>query len=389
MTDYSNPAERVTATATPVTPAEDVRTIALNRVSWGAVLAGVVVALVVQLLLNMLGVGIGVATLDPGTGDNPAVSTFSIVAGIWYLVAGIIAAYAGGYIAGRLSGSSFGSTAALHGLTSWAVATLVVFYLLTTAIGGIIGGVFSGVNGPGRAGRTAATAAQVAAPGLATATDPFGAIERQLREAAGGNDPAALRDAAVAAVRAALTGDQAQAQDARERAAQALARAQNISIEDARNRVAQYEQQYRQSDRTRPSSEQPRLRKRRRRSCRAARCSGSLHSSLARLRLGLVGDPERCIPTITAYGSCRAGSPAAQVSTLDRNRCAITSRSPQAIPQGRSPQQPKGGSDDGLQQHPFGHCRHRMKQAALSRRARSKARAFTIVKANRSARSMT
>jgi hypothetical protein len=247
MTDYPSAADRARA-ATAVTPAEDARTIALNRVSWGAVLAGVVMALVVQLLLNMLGIGIGVATIDPGTGDNPTASTFSLAAGIWYMVAGIIAAYAGGYIAGRLSGSSFGSTAALHGLTSWAVATLVVFYLLTTAVGGIIGGVFSGVSAAvGGLGRTAATAAQVAAPGLATATDPFGAVERQLREAAGGEDPAALRDAAVAAVRAALTGDQAQAQDARERAAQALARAQNISLEEARNRVAQYEQQYRQT----------------------------------------------------------------------------------------------------------------------------------------------
>jgi len=248
MTEHPRTADRQPPEVTSVTPEEDVRTIALNRISWGAVLAGVVVALVVQLLLNILGVGIGVATLDPGMGDNPSARTFSVAAGIWYVVAGIIAAYAGGYMAGRLSGRPVGSTAALHGLTSWAVATLVVFYLLTTAVGGIIGGVFTGVTGAvGGAGRAAASAAQIAAPGIATATDPFGAIERQLREAAGGNDPAALRDAAVSAVRAALTGDQAQARDARERAAQALAKALSISIEDARNRVAQYEQQYRQA----------------------------------------------------------------------------------------------------------------------------------------------
>jgi hypothetical protein len=245
MTNYSG-VQAVHATS--VTPEEDARTIALNRVSWGGVLAGVVVALVVQLLINMLGIGIGVATIDPGTNDNPTAATFSIAAGVWYVVAGIIAAYAGGYVAGRLSGRPVGSTAALHGLISWAVTTLLVFYLLTTAVGGIIGGVFSGIGGAmGGLGRTAASAAQVAAPNLANATDPFGAIERELREAAGGNDPAALRDAAVSALKAALTGDQAQAEDARERAAQALARAQNISIEDARSKVAQYEQQYRRS----------------------------------------------------------------------------------------------------------------------------------------------
>lgn len=232
----------------PVTPAEDVRTVLLNRISWGAVLAGVVVALVTQLLLNMLGIGIGVATLNPVSGDNPAPQTFSIAAGIWYALSGIIAAFAGGYMAGRLSGKPIESTAGWHGLTAWAMTTLVIFYLLTTAVGSLIGGVFSTVSGAvGGLGRTAATAAQTAAPALANATDPFGAIERQVRDASGGNDPAALRDAAVAAVRAAVTGDQAQAQQAREQAAQALARAQNIPVEEARNRVGQYEQQYRQT----------------------------------------------------------------------------------------------------------------------------------------------
>ena len=36
----------------------------INETSWGAVLAGVVVALVTQLILNMIGLGAG--TLDPG-----------------------------------------------------------------------------------------------------------------------------------------------------------------------------------------------------------------------------------------------------------------------------------------------------------------------------------
>jgi hypothetical protein len=39
----------------PVTPGEDVRTILINRVSWGAVIAGVVIALVVQLIGDMVG----------------------------------------------------------------------------------------------------------------------------------------------------------------------------------------------------------------------------------------------------------------------------------------------------------------------------------------------
>jgi hypothetical protein len=111
----------------PITPAEDARTVMINKISWGAVFAGAALALVAQIILNMLGVGIGAATLDPGSGDNPAASTFSIGAGIWFAVAGILAALLGGYAAGRLAGKPKESTAGWHGLTAWAVSTLVLF----------------------------------------------------------------------------------------------------------------------------------------------------------------------------------------------------------------------------------------------------------------------
>jgi hypothetical protein len=233
---------------TPVTPAEDIRTVLLNEISWGAVIAGVAVALVMQLLLNMLGIGIGVATLDPMTGDSPEARTFSIVAGIWWTVSGIIAAFTGGYAAGRLAGRPKPETAGWHGLCAWAVSTLLVVGLMAGTASTVIGGALNLVAGAaGGLGRTATTAAQTAIPTIAQTTDPFAGIEQSLRAATGGEDPAALRDAAIAAVRGVVTGDEAQAADARERAAQALARMQNISIDEARTRVANYEQQYRQA----------------------------------------------------------------------------------------------------------------------------------------------
>ncbi|MDP8920074.1 MAG: PhnA-like protein [Pseudomonadota bacterium] len=238
----------------PVTPSEDARTIMLNKISWGAVFAGVVVMLVTQLILNLLGIGIGAATLDPaaGAGGNPSASSFSIGAGIWFVLAGILASLAGGYAAGRLAGKPKESTASWHGLTAWALATLVIFYLLTTTVGGLVGGAYRTVtsalgNVTQAVGSTAQTAAQAAAPSLAGAADPFSSIEQSLRGATGGNDPAALRDAAIASVRAALTGNEQQAADARSRAAEAVARAQNIPVDQARTQVQQYEQQYRQS----------------------------------------------------------------------------------------------------------------------------------------------
>ena len=83
MTDYTGAGATESAAVyrSQITTEEDARTIMLNGVSWGAVLAGVAFALIVQLLLSLLGIGIGIATLDPGTADNPAVGTFSIAAG--------------------------------------------------------------------------------------------------------------------------------------------------------------------------------------------------------------------------------------------------------------------------------------------------------------------
>jgi hypothetical protein len=195
--------------------------------------------------MNLLGAGIGAAVIDPASNDNPSATTLSVSTAVWFVVSGIIAAFVGGYVSSRLSGRPVRSTGALHGITSWAVTTLVVIYLLTTSVGALVGGVFSGLGGiVSSAGSTVATAATTAAPALATATDPMAGIEQNIRDASGGNDPAALRDAAVASMRAALTGDQAKAEEARNRAADAIAKAQNIPVDQAKQQVAAYEKQY-------------------------------------------------------------------------------------------------------------------------------------------------
>ena len=214
----------------------------VNRVSWGAIFAGVVVGLVVQVLLTMLGVGIGAATIDPATNGSPAASTFSMASGIWYVVSGIIAAFAGGYIAARMSGKTVATTGALHGLTTWAFTTLLVLYLLSTAVGSIVGGTFSGVAGA--VGGLGQTVAQAAGPMLQDA-NPIDAIQNQIR--ATGNDPEALNTAAMNAMRALVTGDEAGADQARQQAAQALANARGIPLDQAQSQVAQMEEQYRQA----------------------------------------------------------------------------------------------------------------------------------------------
>lgn len=231
------------------TPDEDVRTVVINRVAWGAVFAGVAISMVTQLLLNLLGLGFGAGLVDPQTTDASSAGNFSIGAAIWWAVTGIIAAAAGGYAAGRLSGRPEPTTTAWHGLTSWAFTTLAIFYLLTTTLGAALGGALSAVGsiaGPAAQSAMQSTGPMGAiAPGLAKGADPFSSVEQQVRASSG--DPNAQREAAVSALRDLMLAQTAQQPEARERAVQALARAQNTQPEQVRAQVASYEQQYRQA----------------------------------------------------------------------------------------------------------------------------------------------
>jgi hypothetical protein len=68
-----------------VVPADDVRTIMLNQVSRGAVCAGAAIALVMQIIFNMVGVGVGLSTIDVAAGDTPSAGSLSVGSGIWWV----------------------------------------------------------------------------------------------------------------------------------------------------------------------------------------------------------------------------------------------------------------------------------------------------------------
>jgi len=117
-----------------------------RHVSWGAVFAGVMIVLAVQLLLSMLGLGIGLSTVNPSEGGTPNVDSLGIGAAVWWVISYLLALLAGGYVAARLAPSRLTFDGALHGILTWAFALLLTFYLLTTAIGGVIGSAFSAVG---------------------------------------------------------------------------------------------------------------------------------------------------------------------------------------------------------------------------------------------------
>ncbi|MEX1047996.1 MAG: hypothetical protein WED15_00605 [Akkermansiaceae bacterium] len=107
-----------------------------RRISWGAIFAGTLIAISVQLLLTLLGISIGAWVIDPVTG----MQGFGIGAGIWALVSFLIALFVGGWVAGRMAGVGNKLDGLLEGTVVWSAVTVLTFMLLTTTLGGILGG---------------------------------------------------------------------------------------------------------------------------------------------------------------------------------------------------------------------------------------------------------
>ena len=118
-----------------------------QRISWAAIFGGVILVVAVQLLLSLLGAGIGLGTVNTNLGSTPTASSLGIGAGVWWVVSSYIALGLGGYVAAWFAGIEIRFDGVLHGLITWGVATLLTIYLLTSAIGGIIDGGFSALGG--------------------------------------------------------------------------------------------------------------------------------------------------------------------------------------------------------------------------------------------------
>jgi hypothetical protein len=115
--------------------------------SWGAIVAGAVVAVGISLILFALGTGLGFASISPWQGHGVGVKGFTIAAVIWLIVMQWISSLFGGYIAGRLRTRWIGTHAheiffrdTAHGLVTWSLATLLVAALAASSVVAGIGG---------------------------------------------------------------------------------------------------------------------------------------------------------------------------------------------------------------------------------------------------------
>jgi hypothetical protein len=113
------------------------------RLSWGGIFAGLVVALVLQVLFTILGLAIGLTVWDPG---DPA-AALGRGAAIWVAVTALVSLFTGGVVTGRLSGVLTPGDGALHGAVMWGMSVLVTLWLTAAGVGMILGGAFQLVGG--------------------------------------------------------------------------------------------------------------------------------------------------------------------------------------------------------------------------------------------------
>jgi hypothetical protein len=219
-----------------------------TRLSWGAIFAGVVIAVAVQLVLGILGAGIGLTMVDPVEGTTPGATGFGIGAGIYWLVTTIVALGAGGYAAARVAGVHERFDALVHGLVVWGVTLILTLYLLTSAVGGIIGGAFRTVGAVAGAAGTTVGAAAPRAAALA------GIDEKDVRSEAAAylsdapNDPALMTpeqaQTAIARELPALARGGSDGAQAESRVVDIVAAQRKIGRPEAQAQVARAKQQF-------------------------------------------------------------------------------------------------------------------------------------------------
>jgi hypothetical protein len=220
------------------------------RVSWGAILAGSVIAVMIGLMLNILGAAVGVTAVDAVEGTTPDASTFGIGAAVWLLVANLIGLGVGAYAAARLSGTADRTDAALHGVGVWAIGFLLSAVIVGNLVAGAASSIFTTASS--LLGGVAQTAGS-AVSGIANQANPQALLDRARAGLSGPSDPARMsreqRGAEITSILGNAVANGALSDGERQRLAALVSAETGIPQQEAAQRVQAYEAQAQQTAR--------------------------------------------------------------------------------------------------------------------------------------------
>jgi len=179
----ANTETRITDTVRP----EDVTSVG-TRISWGAVIAGAVVAMALYMILTTLGAAIGFSI-----GRDTRVETLANGALVWAIVATALALFAGGWTTSQLTAGETKCESMIHGLILW--GTVVAAMLWMTSAGVRSG--FNAALGVAYAGQTATDGdLEVAARQLGFSQDQIDEAKARINRSADAANDRDTRDAA-------------------------------------------------------------------------------------------------------------------------------------------------------------------------------------------------
>jgi len=114
----------------------------LRRISWPAVGAGVGVALLIQLVFSihghlhqwLMGVGVGIGTMDPTRVKALVTADLGDIPGLCWRSLGFIALLIGSGVASHMAEAPYRHEGMLHGLLTWGVVMLCILCLPTSVL---------------------------------------------------------------------------------------------------------------------------------------------------------------------------------------------------------------------------------------------------------------
>ncbi|KOP25680.1 hypothetical protein AMR41_15380 [Hapalosiphon sp. MRB220] len=110
-----------------------------DRVRWGPIISGLLVAIATQLILSAIIGALGAGSIEASGRPRSIAPNIAGNVGIWSTIALLISLFTGGWITTRACGPMNRNTALLNGAILWATTLAVSSWLLASGVSGAFG----------------------------------------------------------------------------------------------------------------------------------------------------------------------------------------------------------------------------------------------------------
>jgi MFS family permease len=141
---------------------------------WSAVFAGAAVAVALWVVLQLIGMGAGLAAVE--LDEAGALRTLGVGTTVWSIIAPLIALFVGGLVAGRLATTFDSKVGAGHGFVAWAIASIAGVMAMAWLVSSLAAGAAHMAYGDIPTNDTMQIDPELRSAELAEATDKTGKI---------------------------------------------------------------------------------------------------------------------------------------------------------------------------------------------------------------------